>query len=188
MKKLFAAALFVGLSGAVFAADTYTIDSNHAWPTFEINHFGLSTQRGRFDKTAGTITLDKATKTGAVEATIQTDSISLGFQKWDDHLKSEDFFDAAKYPTITFKSDKFSFDGDALVTVDGQLTMHGVTKPVKLTIANFKCVPHPMLKREVCAADISTTIDRTQWGITKYAPNLGSEVLIKIPVEAIKNS
>ena len=188
MKKLFAAALFVGLSGAVFAADTYTMDSNHVWPTFEINHMGLSTQRGRFDKTAGTITLDKATKTGSVEATIQTDSLNMGFAKWDEHIKSADFFDAAQYPTISFKSDKFSFDGDKLVTVDGQLTMHGVTKPVKLSIANFKCVPHPMLKREACAADITTTIKRSEWGITKYVPAVSDEVTIKIPVEAIKNS
>ncbi len=188
MKKLFAAALFAGLSGAVIAADTYTMDSTHVWPTFEINHMGLSTQRGRFDKTSGTIMLDKATKTGTVEATIQTASLSMGFQKWDDHMKSEEFFDAAKYPTITFKSDKFNFDGDKLAMVDGQLTMHGVTKPVKLEIANFKCVPHPMLKREACAADITTTIKRSEWGITKYVPNVSDEVLIKIPVEAIKSN
>ncbi len=188
MKKLFAVALLAGLSGAAFAADTYTMDSNHVWPSFEINHFGMSTQRGRFEKTAGTIMLDKSAKTGSVEATIETASLSLGLAKWDEHMKSADFFDAAKYPTINFKSEKFSFDGDKLITVDGQLTMHGMTKPVKLEIANFKCIPHPMLKREVCAADISTTIKRSEWGITKYVPAVSDDVLIKIPVEALKSS
>jgi polyisoprenoid-binding protein YceI len=176
------------LSGAVLAADTYTLDPAHVWPTFEINHFGLSTQRGRFDKTTGTLTLDKTNKTGRVEATIETGSLNLGFEKWNKHVKGEDFFDAAKYPTITFKSDTFNFDNDKLVTVDGELTLHGVTKPVKLQVANFKCMPHPMLKREVCAGDISTVIKRSEWGISKYSPNISEEVLIKIPVEAIKNN
>ena len=186
MKKLIIAVSLAALSGVAAAADTYNFDPSHTWPTFEINHFGLSTQRGRFDKTTGKAVLDFAAKQGSIEAVIETGSLNMGFEKWNDHLKSEDFFNVAKFPTMSFKSDKLSFDGDKVVAADGTLTLLGVTKPVKLTVSNFKCVPHPMLKVQACAADISTTIKRSEWGMTKYVPNIGDEVTIKIPVESIK--
>ncbi|GAA5176817.1 YceI family protein [Niveibacterium umoris] len=186
MKKLLIAAAIATLSGAVVAADTYNFDATHTWPSFEINHFGLSTQRGRFDKTTGKAVIDFAAKKGSVEAVIETGSINMGFEKWNEHLKSEDFFNAAKFPTMTFKADALTFDGDKVVAADGTLTLLGVTKPVKLTVSNFKCLPHPMLKVQACAADISTTIKRSDWGMTKYVPYVSDEVTIKIPVESLK--
>lgn len=187
MKKLIIAISLAALSGvAAAAADTYNFDHTHTWPSFEINHFGLSTQRGRFDKTTGKAVIDFAAKKGSVEAVIETGSINMGFEKWNEHLKSEDFFNAAKYPTMTFKSDNLSFEGETLVAADGTLTMLGVTKPVKLTVTNFKCLPHPMLKVQACAADITATIKRSDWGMTKYVPYVSDEVTIKIPVESLK--
>lgn len=186
-KKILAASLVAGLSATAIAADTYTADVRHLYPVFEINHFGMSTQRGRFNKATARITIDAAAKTGSVEATVDTTSLDMGADDWDKHIKSEDFFNVEKYPTMSFKSDKFSFDGDKLVTVDGALTMLGVTKPVKLSIANFKCGAHPMNKKPVCTGDVSTTINRTDWGMTKYAPALAEQVKIEIPVEAFKD-
>jgi polyisoprenoid-binding protein YceI len=167
------------------AADTYKIDPNHSFPSFEINHMGFSTFRGRFDKTSGTITIDVAKKAGSADVTIDVDSVSTGVDKLNTHLKSPDFFDAAKFPTITFKSSSFKFKGDTPVAVTGDLTMHGVTKPVTLTVDSFACKPHPLLKVPACGAGASAVIKRSDWGIGSYPPAiLGEEVTLKIQVEA----
>ncbi|MBK9160565.1 MAG: polyisoprenoid-binding protein [Nitrosomonadales bacterium] len=175
------------LAVPAYAADSYTIDTTHTWPSFEINHLGYSTQRGRFNKTSGTIMLDIAAKKGSVDITIDTGSLDMGFQKWDDHLKSPDFFDAEVHPTIRFTSDKLIFDGDKVVGAEGHFTLLGVTKPLKLTVSNFHCAPHPMTKKMHCGADISTTIQRSQFGMTKYVPLVGDEVRLYSPVEANKD-
>lgn len=172
----------------VVAADTYTNDPAHTYPSFEVSHLGFSTMRGRFNKTAAKITLDKAAKTGAVEATIDATSVDTGWPKRDEHLRSGDFFNVEKFPTFTFKSDSFKFDGDKVVTVPGQLTLLGVTKPVTLQIANFKCAPHPMLKRENCGAEVSTTIKRSDFGMSYGLPAVGDDIKIAVEVEALKDS
>ena len=158
----------------------------HTHPSYEINHFGWSTQRGRFDNVTGTITLDRAAKTGSVEVTIDANSVSTGVGKLDEHLKSEDFFNVGKYPTITFKASKIAFDGDVPASVPGQITILGVTKPTTLTITHFACGLHPMLKKDVCGAEASTTIKRSEFGMTKYVPALGDDVKLLINVEAFK--
>ncbi len=186
MKKLLAVAALSLTPFVVQAADTYEIDPTHTFPTFEISHLGLSTFRGRFDKTSGTITLDLAKKTGSVDVTIDVNSISTGVAKLDEHLKKPDFFDAAKYPTITFKSTRFKFDGNELDEVEGLLTMHGVTKPVTLDVDDFVCKPHPMRQTPACGANLEATIKRSEWGISTYSPNIGEEVALKIEVEALK--
>lgn len=184
MKKILAIASLSLTPFIVQAADTYEIDPSHTFPTFEVNHLGLSTFRGRFDKTSGTITLDLAKKTGSVDVTIDANSVSTGVAKLDAHLKNEDFFDTAKYPTITFKSTKFKFDGNDLDEVEGVLTMHGVSKPVTLDVDDFVCKPHPMTQRPACGANLEAKIKRSDWGITYLSPNVGEEVKLKIEVEA----
>lgn len=186
MKKILAVATLSLAPFVVQAADTYEIDPTHTFPTFEISHLGLSTFRGRFDKTSGTITLDLAKKTGSVDVTIDANSVSTGVAKLDEHLKNADFFDTAKYPTITFKSTKFKFDGNELDEVEGLLTMHGVTKPVTLDVDDFVCKPHPMTQKPACGANLEAKIQRSQWGISTYSPNVGEEVKLKIEVEAMK--
>ena len=172
-------------TGPALAGDTYTLDGNHSMPVFEVNHLGFSTQRGRFNKVEGKISLDAAASKASVAVTIDANSIDMGLDKWSSVMKDEGFFDTDKYPTITFKADHFNFEGNKPVSAMGDLTLLNQTHPVQLTIANFTCKPHPMFKRHVCGADISTTIKRSAWGMVKYVPMVGDEVKIQIPVEAI---
>jgi polyisoprenoid-binding protein YceI len=186
-KKPLYALLGVALAAPAFSADSYTVDSRHTWPQYEIMHLGFSTQRGRFNETTGKIMLDRAAKTGSVDISISTASIDTGLEKWDEHMRSEDFFNAAKFPSITFKSDKVVFNGDKPASIPGQFTLLGVTKPVTLTVGHFNCGPHPINKKEVCGADASTTIKRSEFGMTKYLPGIGDEVKLVINVEAFKD-
>jgi polyisoprenoid-binding protein YceI len=175
-------------ASSAFAADTYQVDPTHTYPSFETDHFGgLSVWRGKFTKTTGTITLDRAAKTGTVDLNIDPASIDIGNTKLDEHIKSPDMFDVAKYPTAEYKG-KLVFKGDTPVAVDGELTLHGVTKPVKLNIDKFKCMPHPMLKgHEVCGADATGTFSRADFGVD-YGVKMGfkPEVKLAIQVEAVK--
>lgn len=187
MKKLVALAFAVALPAAVLAApETYVIDGNHSMPRFAYSHMGFSTQESRFDKASGTIAIDRAAKTGTVDVTIDAKSVDSGYPLFNEHLQGEDFFDTAKYPTITFKSSKMKFDGDKLASVDGDLTIKGVTKPVTLTVLSFKCMPHPMMKKEACGATATATVKRSDFNAGKYAPLVSDEVTLTIPVESIK--
>lgn len=112
---------------------------------------GFSTQQSRFNNTTGKVTLDRAAKTGAVEVLIDTKSVDTGSTLFNSHIQGEDFLDTAKFPVATYKSTKFNFDGDKLASVDGNLTLKGVTKPVTLTVTSFTCAPHPMLKKTLAA-------------------------------------
>ncbi|MDO8719455.1 MAG: YceI family protein, partial [Polaromonas sp.] len=132
---------------------TFAIDPTHTFATFEISHFGTSTNRGRFDKKEGSVQLDRAARTGKVEVTIDTTSVNTGTAAFDKHLQSPDLFDAAKHPKIKFVSDKFSFNGDKVSEVTGKLTLLGKTLPVTLKANQFNCYTSPMLKREVCGGD-----------------------------------
>jgi len=180
--------LFASLLAApACAADSYTIDPNHTWPVFEVNHLGFSTQRGRFNKTSGKIVLDAAAKKGSVDLVIATTSIDMGLDKWDEHLKSEEFFNVGQFPAMHFTSDKLVFDGDKVVAAEGNFTLLGITKPLTLTVSNFRCAPHPMNKKPTCGADITATLKRSEFGMTKYVPAVSDEVKISVPVEAVKD-
>ncbi len=180
------ALLLAGVGAAASAADTYNFDPSHTYPFFEVSHLGFSVARGRFDATTGKVELDRAAKAGSLEVNIDAKSLDTGYDKRDTHLKSPDFFDVAQFPTITFKSDKLKFDGDKLVGADGQLTLRGVTKPVQLAISGFRCAPHPMLKKEACGAEVSTSIKRSDFGMTTLLPAVGDDVKISVQVEALK--
>jgi len=187
LKHLSIALLAAACASSAFAADTYKIDPSHTYPSFEADHMGgLSTWRGKFDKSEGTIVVDRAAKSGSVEITIDTTSIDFGHAKMNEHAKSPDIFDTAKFPTATYKG-KLVFKGDVPTSVNGELTLHGVTKPVTLAINKFKCIQHPMLKREVCGADASATFKRSDFGVS-YGEQYGfnQEVKLAIQVEAIK--
>lgn len=186
-KTLIAIALASTVSVSAFAADSYTIDARHTFPSFEVSHLGFSIQRGRFNTSSGKIALDSAAKSGSIDVTIDASSIDTGLAELEKHLQGEDFFDTAKYPTITFTSKKLKFDGDKLVGADGDFTLHGVTKPVTLKLDHFKCAPHPMNKKPTCGANATTTIKRSEFGIVKYVPAVGDDVKIAIQVEAIKD-
>jgi polyisoprenoid-binding protein YceI len=167
--------------------ETYTVDPQHTIPTYEVSHLGYSMQRGRFNKTSGKITIDTAAKKGSADITIDTASIDSGIPKLDEHLRSEDFFNAAKSPKITFKSTSFTFDGDNVKSATGDLTMNGITKPVTLTANVFRCGPHPMTKKKQCGADFITTVKRSEFGMKYGIPVLGDDVTLRIPVESTKD-
>ncbi len=174
-------------AGRAAAEDTYAIDPVHSQPMFEVRHMGYSLQRGSFGKATGKVTLDRAAKKGSIEVTIDATSIKTIDTRLDTAVKSEDFFNVAKYPTITFKSTSLTFDGDRVVGVDGELTLLGVTKPVVLKVANDVCGEHPFNKKPMCGAEATTTIKRSEWGMKFGIPKaVSDEVRIIIPIEAYK--
>ncbi len=186
-KSILIAAIAAAAALPAAAQETYTLDARHTFPVFEVSHFGMSTQRGMFNKATGKITIDRAGKKGSADITLDMASVTAGDAKLIDHLKSEDFFDVAKFPTATFKSSNFKFEGDKLVSVAGDLTLKGVTKPVTLTVTAFNCGNHPMNKKPMCGADASTTIKRTDFGIKYAVPAVSDDVKLSIPVEAFKD-
>lgn len=181
-----ATATLAALGSTPVVAQTYTIEPNHTYPSFEADHLGISTWRGKFTKTGGTITLDRAAKTGTVEITIDANTIDFGHAKMNEHAKNKDFFNVEQYPTIIYKAKSIQFDGDTPVAVNGELTLLGVTKPVPLKIKQFKCIPHPMFKREVCGADASGEFKRTDFGMNYGVPKHGENIRLAIQIEALK--
>jgi polyisoprenoid-binding protein YceI len=169
------------------ASESYTLDASHTFPSFEVMHLGYSLQRGRFNKTSGKITMDAAGRKGTAEITIDAASVDTGLAKLEEHLRGEDFFNVAKHPTITFKGDKFTFDGDKVKSVSGNLTMLGITKPVTLNAAYFNCADHPMAKKKACGGDFTTTVRRTDFGMKYAVPAVADDVTLRIQVEAFKD-
>jgi len=188
-KSLVALAALTTLACSAVQAQTanYAIDPTHTFATFEISHLGASVNRGRFDKKEGSVQLDKTAKTGKVELTIDIASITTGVEPFDKHLQSAEIFDAAKFPTAKFVGNKFTFEGDKVVSVAGDLTLKGKTLPVTFKANQFACYQNPMLKREVCGGDFETTIDRTQFGLDYGVPfGITKTVSIVAQIEAIK--
>lgn len=182
---MFAAVGFFAISMSAIA-DTYTIDPTHTYPNFTINHLGFSTMYGRFDKTSGSLTLDREKGTGSVEIVVDMASVSTGMKKRDDHLRSPDFFNVAEFPEMTFKSTDVKFVGKG-AKVTGDLTIKGVTKSVTLDVASINCGVHPFNKKDVCGFDATTKIKRSDFGIKYGLPTIGDEMNIMIEAEAVKN-
>ena len=180
---------FIGLllsalvTTAVAAPVTYKVDADHTAPSFEADHLGgMSVWRGKFNSTSGTIVVDKEAKSGTVDISIDAASIDTGKDKLNEHLKSPEFFDVAKFPTATYKGKLAKFKDGAPTEVQGELTMHGVTKPVTLTIRTFKCMTHPMTKKEFCGADVTATIDREQFGMS-FGKQFGFKMDVKLAIQ-----
>lgn len=189
MKGLHFAAILAGAALPALAdVETYNIDPKHTFPAYEVGHMGYSFQRGRFNKTQGRITLDTAAKLGSAEVTIDVASVSSGVDKLDEHLRGDDFFGAAKNPQMTFKSSDLVFDGERVKQARGTLTINGITKPVTLEVTHFKCGMNPMMMRKVCGADLTATIKRSEYGMKYGLPMLADEVVLRVNVEAIKDS
>lgn len=187
MKNTLIAALLLGLTTGVCAEPViYKLDPSHSFPSFEADHMGgLSVWRGKFNQTEGQVVYDKTAKTGTVEVSVKTESIDFGFDKMNEHALKQELFDVAKYPTAVFKG-KLQFTAAVPTEVVGQLTLKGVTKPLTLKINSFKCMQHPMLKREVCGADAEASFNRADFGLdygVKYGFNMA--VKLRIQVEAM---
>ncbi len=188
LTKLTTALIFAAVAAApaLAAPETYVVDGNHTFPRFSYNHLGYSIQMSRFDKATGTVTLDKAAKTAAVDIVIDAKSVNTGSATFNEHIQGEDFLDTTKYSTATFKSTKVNFDGDKPASIEGNLTLKGVTKPVTLTVTDVKAAPHPMLKKDAIGANATTKVKRTDFNMGKNVPYVGDEVTIDIALEAVK--
>lgn len=187
-RAAFAATFVAALSAAAWAApESYTVDPAHTYPGFEVDHLGFSSMRGTFDSTHGKIVLDRAAKTGSIEIVIDTASVDTGHARRDEHLRAEDFFNVAVFPTMTYKSMRLTFEGDKLAGVDGELTLLGKTLPVSLTVTHFNCGQNPINRKHVCGANAVTTIKRSQFGMTAYVPGISDEVRITIGIEAVRD-
>lgn len=185
MKKLIATVLLTAAGAIAYATPvTYTLDPNHTYPSFAADHFGgLSVWRGKFTKSKGKVVLDRAAKTGSVDVSIAVGSIDFGNAKLDEHAQSPEIFDADKYPTATYKGKFTQFKGDVPTEVQGEFTLHGVTKPVTLHIDHFKCMMHPMLKREVCGVEASAELNRADFGVN-YGQAYGFDMGVKLQIQA----
>jgi len=167
---------------------TYEVDPAHTYPSFSADHMGgLSVWRGKFDKSSGTIVLDKDKSSGTVDITVDTSSIDFGHEKLNEHAKGPDMFDVTKFPTATYKGKLASFKNGAPTEVQGEFTLHGVTKPLTLKINQFLCKPNPMTKKEVCGADASATFNRKDYGLGfGDAYGFKMDVALEIQVEAVR--
>ena len=168
------------------APENYTVDPEHTYPSLEFSHMGLSIWRGRFNHSSGKVMLDRAQRTGTAEIQVDTNSIDFGHPKMKDFAITEDWLDTAKFPTMTYKG-KIQYTGDMPSAVDGQLTLRGVTRPVKLRINSFKCMPHPMIKTELCGADAEGDLDRADFGMALYTDGGMGRIHLRIQVEALKD-
>lgn len=186
MKRLALAASIALAASAHAAPVTYVIDNSHTYPHFTYNHLGFSNQTHKFDQTSGKVVIDRVAKTGSADVTIAATSVNTGSALFDEHIQAADYFDTAKYPTITFKSNSMQFKGDAPASLSGDLTIKGVTRPVTLTVTHFKCQPHPMLKVEACGANATTQIKRSDFNMGKNAPYVSDEVTLTLAIEAVK--
>jgi polyisoprenoid-binding protein YceI len=185
--KLKSILIFAGLlAGPALAAPVvYNLEPTHTYPRFSYNHLGISTQLSRFDRTSGTITLDAAARTAAVDVTIDMTSVSTGSAVFNDHIQKPGLFDTANHPTATYRSTAVKFDGDRPVAVDGVLTINGVSRPVTLTVTSFTRKLHPMLRKEAIGADAHAVVRRSEFNAGKNVPFVGDEVTLSIAMEAI---
>jgi polyisoprenoid-binding protein YceI len=186
MKSLIALGTAALLSTTLSAAPiTYVVDTSHTYERFAYTHMGFSQQEQRFDKTSGNVVFDAAARTADVDITIDATSVSTG-SALNEHIQGADFLDTANFPTITFKSTavKFSKKSGAPLSIDGDLTIKGVTKPVTLKVTHFKHAQNPMLKKDEIGANATTSIKRSDFNAGKYAPLVDDKLLLTIAFEA----
>lgn len=183
-RALVLVALFA--AGLAQAAPTrYDLDARHTQVRFGWTHFGFSHMTGRFDQVQAKFQFDPQEPTqSSVVVEIPIAGIDTGVPALDEHLKSADFFDAAKYPTATFRSTRVESVGAKALKVTGDLTLHGVTKPVVLDVTINQVGPYPMGGLASAGFDASTTLRRSDWGIKAYVPNVSDEITLSISTEA----
>lgn len=188
-------------AAALAAPDTYVLDPVHSFTNFTVGHLGMSTIAGRFDRMNGKVVLDRTAKTGEIDINVEAASINTGDPKhepgsWaaknygprsrDEHLRTADFFNVAEFPQVAYKSSKLHFNGDVLESVDGTLTLLGVSKPVKLTVTAYKCAPNPFTKKDMCGADATAQFKRSDFGMKTFVGPVSDEVKLTFGVEAYK--
>jgi polyisoprenoid-binding protein YceI len=184
MKRIVLASLAVlGCAAAWAAPVTYVLDPKHTYPSFAADHMGgLSVWRGKFTDTSGQVVYDKDAKTGSIDVTVNMSSVDFGNQKLDEHAKSPEIFDTAKFPTATYKGKFTQWNGNVPTEAQGTFTLHGVSKPLTLKIDSFLCKPNPMTKKEVCGADASATFNRNDFGVD-FGEKYGFQMWVKLEIQ-----
>lgn len=189
MSKYVAAVLLslcVGAGHAGAQGIVYEVEPDHTFVTFEVVHNGTSTTRGRFDQIVGSVMLDRTGKTGRADIRIDPASVNSGSKPFDEHLRNKDFFDVTAFPSATFQSSAFTFEGDKLVAVSGKLTLLGIAHDVVLKANRFNCYQNPRSKLDTCGGDFETTIARSKWGMGFGLPGIPDQVRLVIQIEAIR--
>jgi polyisoprenoid-binding protein YceI len=179
------AALLLSSAAAHAEPEAFTIDPGHTFPTFEVKHLGVATQRGRFNRTTGKVTLDLKAGTGAVEINIEAASADTGNPELDRLLRGQYYFNIAEYPLITYKSTGISFEGEKPVLFKGELSFLGQIRPVELKVLHFACTRVPLLGRR-CGADLTASFRRSDFGMTAMQGFVGDEVTLLIQAEAVR--
>ena len=179
-------ALLMTAAAAHAAPTTYAIDPAHTYPSFEADHLGISVWRGKLTQSSGTVRYDKAAGTGSVEVTTELASIDFGLDALSGWARGKDFFDVEKYPRAVFKGSLQSPVDGVPTQLVGELTLHGVTRPLTLAVKSLKCIPHPMLKRDYCGADASGSFNRDDFGLAAGKDyGFKMNVDLRIQVEAV---
>jgi len=187
LKHTVLAALFTAAAGAAVAApQTYTIDPTHTYAGYEVSHLGLSLQNGAFTQVNGQVVVDQEAHKGSVNVTIDANSLNTYLPKRDQHLKSAEFFNVEKYPTLNFKSNSLQFNGDKLEAVNGELTLLGVTRPVTLKVVHFSRTKHPFSGKDAYGVNAEALIKRSEFGMTTFLPKIGDDVKLSIVLEAVQ--
>ena len=195
MRRMTLSALALAMPlAAVCAPESYTLDPYHTYPHFAVDHLGVSTMWGRFDKSSGKFTIDRAARTGALELTVDTTSLSTGdhdkgnrTRSRDEHLRGADFFNVAEFPRITFKAADVKFNGDNLAEVTGQVTLLGVTRPLTLKVERWICKDNPFNKKPMCGGNASGAIKRSDFGMKYGLPAVGDDIRLHIEFEGYKD-
>jgi len=183
--RLFLLLALLPAAGVQAQEQSYTIDSEHTFPVYAIEHFGVSLQHGRFNETRGKIVLNPAARSGSVEVVINAASVDSGLPALDRRLRGDGFFKADAFPQIVYRSTTVRFDNEQPVAIDGELTMLGVTKPLRLDVARFRCTTHPLAGGKRCGAMARGVVRRADYALSSIrAPLLGEEVELSVTVEA----
>ena len=195
MQRLTLGALALALPLAATAApESYTLDPYHTYPHFAVDHLGVSLMWGRFDRSSGKFTLDRAAKKGSLDLIVETASLSTGDndkgarpRSRDEHLRGADFFNVAEFPRMTFKAGDVKFSGDNPTEVSGELTLLGVTKPLTLKVERWVCKDHPFSKKPMCGGNASGSLKRTDFGMKYGVPAVGDEIRLYVEFEGLKD-
>lgn len=188
MKALVPAAALAALLAlpAAGAPEEFVVESAHTYPSFAVGHLGISTQHGRFDRTSGRIVLDREAGTGSIDIAIDATSVSTGNAALDAVLRSDEFFNVARFPQLTFRSARLEFDKGVPKRAFGDLTLAGTTRPVEASVRHFGCTRLPFLVRLTCGADVTARIRRADFGLDAYSAFVGDDVELSIQIEAVK--
>ncbi|WP_161966166.1 YceI family protein [Steroidobacter cummioxidans] len=186
LRNVLLSSLLIAAAAAHAETKTYTVDPRHTFPMFEVSHYGLSTQRGRFTAVRGTITLDTQARSGTIDITIDAKSIDMGFAEWNEQMQAEGFFDTARHPEISYRSNKLEFSGGRPVRAQGTLTLLGVSHPLTLEIDSFHCDKNRVSGKPTCGADARTELQRSQFGMTRSLPGIGDDITLVIAIEAVE--